>query len=273
MCKLKLIKVLTLGIVLTYGKVAAQDLPNSQYFDSNGVRIHYIEQGSGEAVILMHGNTGSTKGWLRKGIFQHFAKDYRVIAFDARGHGKSDKPHDVSAYGTEMSHDIVRLLDHLGIPKAHMIGYSMGTRIMGHLIPSHSDRFLTATFGGFTPSWNWTLEDQEMVEKRSKNFLNNPNQRLLDAGQDTQALAALVLGFPELVVTKEDLSNFQIPTIAISGSEDWLLPLTIELKEIMPKMKVVVIDGANHGTAMQRPEFIQAARAFITEHGSNDHSQ
>ena len=273
MHKLKLIKVLTLGIVLAFGKVAAQDLPNSQYFDSNGVRIHYIEQGTGEAVILLHGNTGSTGSWLKSGVFQNLAKDYRVVAFDARAHGKSDKPHDVSAYGPEMSHDIIRLLDHLGIAKAHMIGYSMGTRIMGHLIPSHSDRFLTATFGGFAPSWNWSSENQKMIERRSKNLLNNPKQKLLDAGQDTQALAALVMGFPELVVTKEDLSNFQIPTIAISGSEDGLLPRTIELKEIMPKMRIVLIDGATHGTALRRAEFIEAARAFIAEHGSSDYSQ
>ena len=132
----------------------AQDLLNSQYFNSDGVRIHYVEQGSGEAVILLHGNTGSVKSWLQSGIFQSLADDYRVIAFDARGHGNSDKPHDISTYGVEMSQDIIRLLDHLDIENAHIIASSMGARIFGKLMPTHTERFLTAILVGFAPIWN-----------------------------------------------------------------------------------------------------------------------
>ena len=201
--------------------------------------------------------------WLRTGVFQNLAEDYRVIAFDARGHGKSGKPHQVSAYGSEMSQDIIRLLDHLNIEKAHIMGYSMGTRILGKLMPSHPNRFLTAILGGFTLRWNWNQNDQKAVEKRSENLLNNPPQRLLDKGQDIQALATLLLGFRELAVTDQDLRSVQIPTLAIIGSKDPNLSRVNEFKILMPKMDVVIIDGATHRTAHRQPEFVEAVRAFM----------
>src|SRR5262249_4942388 len=73
---------------------------------------------------------------------------HRVIAMDVRGHGKRDKPSDVQNYGTEMVEDAVRLLDHLKIKKAHVVGYSMGAVITGKLLATHPDRLLSATLGG-----------------------------------------------------------------------------------------------------------------------------
>src|SRR5712664_997273 len=70
----------------TLDLVAAQD----QFFDSNGVRILYVDQGSGPPVVLIHGYTGSIAGWVDTGVLPHLAKDYRGIAFDCRGHGQSD---------------------------------------------------------------------------------------------------------------------------------------------------------------------------------------
>ena len=101
--------------------------PPDQFFDSNGVRIRYVEQGQGPAIVLMHGYTGTLdRHFVANGVFANLAKDYRVIAIDLRGHGKSGKPHDPKAYGEEMARDVVRLLDHLKIPRAHVLGYSLG---------------------------------------------------------------------------------------------------------------------------------------------------
>src|SRR5689334_6704157 len=86
-----------------------------RYFDSNGVRLHYVDGGSGEPVVLVHGYANSVELWTDTGVMPNLLRDHRVIAFDARGHGKSAKPHDPAAYGVEMSRDIVRLLDHLGL--------------------------------------------------------------------------------------------------------------------------------------------------------------
>src|SRR5689334_14753679 len=92
------------------------------FFDSAGVRIRYVEGGTGEPVVLVHSYTGDLEDqWVRTGIFGALEGSYRVIAFDARGHGESDKPHDDDAYGVQMAWDIVRLMDHLAIERAHAI--------------------------------------------------------------------------------------------------------------------------------------------------------
>jgi pimeloyl-ACP methyl ester carboxylesterase len=85
------------------------------FFNSGGLRIHYVEAGQGPAVVLIHGYIANAdRHWLQTGIFANLA-DHRVIALDCRGHGLSDKPTKPEAYGMEMANDVVRLLDHLGI--------------------------------------------------------------------------------------------------------------------------------------------------------------
>jgi pimeloyl-ACP methyl ester carboxylesterase len=96
--------------LLAVTQVVAQPAaaPPDQFFDSNGVQIRYVEQGRGPAVVLMHGYTGTLdRHFLANGVFADLAKDYRVFAFDLRGHGKSDKPHDAAAYGDVMASDVV----------------------------------------------------------------------------------------------------------------------------------------------------------------------
>ncbi len=133
-----------LCVVLPPTTVHAQD----KFFDSDGVRIRYVEQGSGEPIVPVHGFARNIERWVETGVIKNLAKDHRVIALDCRGHGKSDKPHDPKQYGPEMGKDVVRLLDHLGIPKAHIVGYSMGGAITAHLLTMNPERFLTATLGG-----------------------------------------------------------------------------------------------------------------------------
>src|SRR5262245_18097621 len=108
---------------------AAADLTASpdQYFDSNGVKIHYRIWGNGDPIVLVHGFTASIDAnWVQPGIVDALSKDFKVIALDLRGQGKSDKPHDPAAYGEQMGEDVIRLMDHLKIEKAHIVGYSLG---------------------------------------------------------------------------------------------------------------------------------------------------
>ena len=100
---------------------------NDQFFDSAGVRIRYVSAGQGEPIILIHGWAADAEMW--DSLMQDLSRDYRVIAFDCRGHGRSDKPTDPKQYGMEMVNDVVRLMDHLGFSKAHIVGYSMGGSI------------------------------------------------------------------------------------------------------------------------------------------------
>lgn len=272
----------------------ASGLAQDRFFDSNGVRIRYVEQGTGEPIVLIHGNGGSLQGWIDAGILPNLARDYRVVAIDARGHGKSGKPHDAKAYGREMGLDVVRLLDHLGIRRAHIVGYSMGANITAMLLTSHPDRFITATLGGASGRFRWTAADtaraeQEASEKERECVSRSQIRRLAavgqppptdaeikkrseaclaDPNQDRFALAALHRALPEQAITPEQAKAVNVPTLGVVGSLDPYLVSFRELKTLRPAMNLVVIEGATHGTAMRQPEFVAALRDFLAANRS-----
>jgi pimeloyl-ACP methyl ester carboxylesterase len=278
-------------LVLGAGPALAQD----QYFDSNGVRIRYIDRGKAEPIVLLHGNGGSLQGWVDSGIVANLERDYRVIAFDARGHGKSGKPHEVSAYGQQMGLDAIRLLDHLRLTRAHFVGYSMGASILGKLVTTHSSRFVTLTMGGSTGRFKFTPAEAERIEREAAekerdcvsrsqmtrlaavgqpppteaDFQARSKACLADPNQDRFALAALHRGFKDLAVTTEQVKAIAVPTVGIVGSLDGYLADFKEMQGIRPSMKLVVIEGATHGGpkgAMLRPEFLAAVRELVAAH-------
>ena len=279
--------------ILSLLLVSATGLAQDQFFDANGVRIRYVEQGSGDVIVLIHSNGSTLKSWIDAGVLPNLAQDYRVIALDARGHGQSGKPHEVHAYGREMGLDVVRLLDHLGIRRAHIVGYSMGASITAQLLTTHAERFLSATLGSAAGRFRWTDEqaagaeqeasererecvsrsqmyrlaptngpkpDEEEIKRRSAACMADPNQ-------DRFALAALARSRKDGVITPAQVSAVTVPTLGVVGSLDGYLTDFQELKKLRPDVKLVVIDGATHGGergAMRRPEFIAAVREFIT---------
>src|SRR5215469_11765348 len=97
---------------------SAKSQSGDQFFNSNGVNIRYVIAGKGEPVILVHGFAGNLEIWTP--LIADLSKDHEVIAFDCRGHGKSDKPHEPQQYGMEMVNDITRLMNHQ-ISKAHIM--------------------------------------------------------------------------------------------------------------------------------------------------------
>src|SRR5580693_7866000 len=103
---------------------AAEDLKRKDAFftTSDGLKLHYVVMGSGRShVLLMHGYTGNAEGnWIHNGIAAALAARHQVIAFDARGHGTSDKPHDPARYATDrFPQDGIELLDFLKVKQAH----------------------------------------------------------------------------------------------------------------------------------------------------------
>jgi pimeloyl-ACP methyl ester carboxylesterase len=270
----------------------AQVVRDDRFFDSNGVKIRYIEQGSGDAVVLVHGRGGSAESWMTASLFSTLAADYRVIALDCRGHGKSGKPHDPQQYGQELSLDIVRLLDHLRIRRAHIVGYSLGAHIASHLLTIRPDRFISVTLGGSAGRFQWTAKDDAMFEQQAAEVEKlgfSPSARqlttgvrqtadeiktrstaiLADANQDRFAMAALIRSFRELVITPAQVAAVNVPALGMAGSEDPYLIDLQALKKIRPALQLVVIDGATHDGASganRRPEFIAALRAFLGLH-------
>src|SRR5262245_46142677 len=95
---------------------------DGKFVDLGGVKIHYIDRGRGEPIVLLHGGTSSLESWITSGVVANLEKDFRVIAFDARGAGRSDKPRDPKAYGRQQALDVPRLLDALKIDRTHIVG-------------------------------------------------------------------------------------------------------------------------------------------------------
>src|SRR4051812_10485096 len=212
------------------------------FFDSDGVAIRYLEAGRGEPVVLVHGyNYDTEQQWVEPGVFNALAARYRVISFDARGHSKSGKPHEQRLYGLEMARDVPRLLDHFGIRRAHIVGYSMGGHIVANLLTINPERFLTATLGGGAGRRNWTEEDQRRGEieadEMERGLLRTQLLRLWPkdrpppsdeeirrrsakslAGKDVLALAAIRRSNADQVVTDRQLAAVTLPTPAIGGA-------------------------------------------------------
>jgi pimeloyl-ACP methyl ester carboxylesterase len=243
----------------------------------------------------LHGLGGSLETWTQTGRLQELAAEYRVIAFDARGHGKSGKPHDPKQYGREMGLDVIRLLDHLGIARAHIIGYSMGGFITSQLLTLHPERFLTATLVAGAGRFDWTAEqeqgaEQEAVERERECVsrtliyrlapLNEPKPTegdikarsaacLADPNQDRFAVAALTRARRDQVISRVRVSAVHVPTLGIVGNLDANEAGLQELKKMRPDLKLVVVNGATHGGdrgILRRSEFMEALREFLATH-------
>jgi pimeloyl-ACP methyl ester carboxylesterase len=265
--------------------------PPDQFFDSNGVRLRYVEQGQGPAIVLMHGYTGTAdRHFLANGVFANLAKDHRVIAIDLRGHGKSGKPSTASAYGREMALDVVRLLDHLKIEHAHVLGYSLGAMIAGRLATLHPERLIGIAYIAALPLRTTDTYMENFAETSVKELesdmpfkslvmaLQPPGAKApsddeirkavapLVAANDVKALAALWRGYKGLAVTGEQLKAIPVPSIVITGSEDMSAAGVPELNKTHSQIRTVVVQGAQHGGpegVMRRPEFMTALRAFL----------
>jgi pimeloyl-ACP methyl ester carboxylesterase len=258
-------------------------------FDSAGVPIHYVVEGrqEGEPVVLIHGFTATIETQWSP-VIDALKKDYKVVALDCRGHGGSGKPHDPKMYGMEMVNDVVRLLDHLKIDKAHIVGYSMGTAIAMTFAIHHPERVRTLTAGGAgVPERGREKLFLELADSLEKGkgigpliiALTPKNQpkptpetiKVIDtmvlSFNDGKALAAVIrsAGNKDLLLSDKQIQGIRAPTLALIGADDPLRPGVDELKRLVPKTRVVVIDMADHITAFNRPEFVSGLRQFLDD--------
>ena len=261
-----------------------------QFFDSNGVKIHYTVEGQGEPVILVHGFAANADAnWRVPGITEALAKEYQVICLDNRGHGLSDKPHEQSKYGVEFCNDIVRLMDHLKIQKAHVIGYSMGSFITLKLGTLYPDRLLS--FAPCGAGWERKDDPNDRREEIAKALENDndftplfkaisppgklPGSRgllsinyILNKTNDTKALAAVMRSLSDIIVTEEALRASKVPSISIVGTEDPLRTGVDRMKDVMGNHETVYIDGTDHITTIRDPKFLETLRAFLKKHSA-----
>ena len=289
----RILCVLSICCLIFPETVAGED----RYFDAAGVKIRYVDSGKGEPIVLLHGGTSNLESWIVRGVLPNLEKDFRVIAFDARGHGKSDKPRDPSAYGRQQALDIVRLLDTLRIDRAHIIGYSLGGSTVAQLLTLHPERFLTAvqiSGAGRSPA----LANDPRIELEAAEIEKDcisrgritrqapphakPSEAELQKRAatcrankdfDQYATAASIRGYRDQVITPEQVKAVKVPTLGVVGSVDSALQSMQDLAKLRPDMKFVIVEGASHtgpDGIQGRPELISAIRDFIASERKPD---
>lgn len=225
-----------------------------QTFDSAGVPISYTVEGSGPPVVLIHGLYSSADiNWRLPGTIRELAGSYRVIAFDLRGHGRSGKPAEEAAYGVQMEEDVLRLLDHLHIPKAHIAGYSLGGMVAMKFITRHPNRVISAVLGGM----GFFREDSPLQA-----LWGNIRAR---AALGTPAVCLQSLG--QLAVSETEVKAVRAPVAVLIGDRDPVRALYVApLMRVRPDWPVTVIDGAGHLNCIAKPQFRDALKSWLDEH-------
>jgi pimeloyl-ACP methyl ester carboxylesterase len=261
--------------------------PGEHTFDAAGVELRYVVAGQGQPVVLLHGFTASVESnWRAPGIFDRLAEGFQVIALDQRGHGKSGRPHDPAAYGDEMVRDVVRLLDHVGLAKAHVVGYSMGGFVTLKLAATAPERLLSAVMGG--AGWQPPSANEPLMEAIAASLENGEgiaplldaltpagqtmtaeqkafaNQMVL-ASNDPAALAAVARGIGALGVPESALAAIDVPMLAVVGSLDPLSAGVDALAQRRPELVVRRIEGADHMTAVGSPVLRESILEFLRE--------
>ena len=215
-------------------------------FTSSGVKIFYTVQGSGTPVVLIHGlHSSGTMNWTMPGITAALAQNHRVIVMDCRGHGKSDKPETDAVYGITMAEDVVALLTHLDVRKAHIVGYSMGGMIALKTAVLHPERVQGMLLCGM----GW-LQDGSTLQSFWEHI---PVRERLIGGRSGPAC---MKGMARLAVTEAEVNALKMPAAIIVGDRDpvdklYIVPLT----RIRPDWPVTKIAGSGHITCVMKPDF------------------
>lgn len=220
-------------------------------FDSDGVNISYIEAGKGDAVVLVHGLYSSAEmNWVMPGTFELLAKNHHVIALDLRGHGESDRPTSEDAYGQPMVEDIVRLMDHLKLEKAQVVGYSLGGIIVMKLLADHPDRVTAAALGGM----GWLREGSPLQGV----WQNMGNRR---AGRTP---AAAVHGVGKLAIGEKELKAIKTPLEILVGDRDPCKRMYVEpLEAVRKDVPVITIPEAGHLNCIIKEQFKSELQKWV----------
>ena len=255
-------------------------------FDVDGVSLHYTDEGKGVPVVLVHGfGVNSDLNWRWPGCVKRLRRHgYRVITMDVRGHGLSAKPHFPEAYGTALSDDVIRLIDHLGIEKTHLAGYSMGGFITLKTIERHPGRLLS----GVVCAAGWSTLDEEiralfeeivraMEERKEFDPITHwldPHKRapavqcaavnfFMNKTNDVDAIVNVFRTFEALSVGEEALRANTVPALTLVGTRDGIKDVSDKLPGRMSNHELVSIPGGDHLTTILHPKFMKTMLAFF----------
>lgn len=250
-------------------------------FHRGGVSLAYIDMppttaDRGEPVLLIHGFASNhAVNWLNTLWVKTLTHDgRRVIAIDNRGHGASDRPLEPAAYSTaEMAADALALLDHLGVGRADVMGYSMGARISAFLALGRPERVRSVVLGGL----GWHLVEgvglpasiAEALEARSLDDVSDPMGRMFRAfaeqtRSDLAALAACIRGSRQSL-KPEAVARIAMPMLVCVGDRDPIAGDPMRLAALAPNATGFWIPGRDHNLAVGDRAYKQRVLAFLTE--------
>jgi pimeloyl-ACP methyl ester carboxylesterase len=244
---------------------------------ADGTAVAYETLGEGEPIVLVHGFGASrTITWSNTTWYQTLLRaGRRVVAMDCRGHGQSGKPHDPASYDEGlMAADIVTVLDALGIAKANIMGYSMGTFLATRLMHDWPDRVNRAVLAGMGE--NYFRYVPERAEIIAKGLLAMDAATITDpealafrtfcerAGNDMVALAACIRR-KRRVFTPDELAAMPHPVLVVCGELDETAGAPELLAHAFPNGRVVTIPKRNHHSTVGDRLYKEAALAFLNE--------
>jgi pimeloyl-ACP methyl ester carboxylesterase len=247
-----------------------------QTFNSDGVEIAYLDEGTGDPVLLIHGFASNVAtNWVDTGWVKTLTgAGYRVIAYDNRGHGHSEKLYRLEDYGAPiMAEDARRLLAQLGIGSAHVMGYSMGARIAAFLAIAHPGHVRSLVFGGLGINMvrgvAGTGPVAHALEAASIDEVTNPTARTFRAfaeqtKSDLKALAACIRS-ARAPVTPAALAALRCPVLVVVGERDVIGGSATALAALIPGAHGIALADRDHQKAVGDKGFKEAVLNFLAE--------
>jgi pimeloyl-ACP methyl ester carboxylesterase len=244
-------------------------------FSHDGVEIAFLDEGAGEPIVLVHGFASNKEvNWVAPGWVATLTRaGRRVIALDNRGHGASTKLYDPAAYHSAIMADDVRaLLDHLDLPHADVMGYSMGARNTAFLALANPERVRSALLGGV----GIRLVDgvglnpdtiAAALEAPSLAEVSDPTGHVFRAfaeqtKSDLRALAACMRGSRQ-PLSRDALAGIAVPVLVAAGTKDVIAGSCDELAALMPGAQALAIPDRDHMLAVGDRVFKAGVLQFL----------
>lgn len=230
-------------------------------FENGGVLVDYLDEGSGPVVVLVHGFASNRSvNWVNTGWVSSLTKaGHRVLAPDNRGHGRSAKLYEPALYTTPtMASDVIALLDHVGVERAVLMGYSMGARISAFATLAAPARVRGLVLSGLASALVEGIGGEEAIaralEAPSAGDVVEPHARAFrvfaeQTGSDRRALAACIRAARQ-VLTPQEVGRILAPTLVVAGEKDEIAGSADALAALIPNARAVTLPGRDHMTAV-----------------------